>query len=331
MMRSDQTTPKTSLGKPLQVASIVKDAQETAQILWSTFGIGPFSFEDWPPQDRPEWESFYNGRPAQWRITLAFADLGSVEFELIEHIEGSSSYTEFIDRRGWGLNHLLFEVDDLDATVAALAESGVGVKMGATGRRPGTKWILADTYDLLGWAPEIRTRLPEAAGPLPPLPEHSNLQSSETAPAVNLGQPVQIGMVVEDAHRTAERLWSLFGFGPFRFTEWPWDRPDMKGTYNGRPAHFRMLLGFADLGNIQLELVEPLEGDTIYSEFLSRAGEGIHHLLFDVPDIDRVVATLAERGIGVKMSGTGLRPGTKWLYLDTYELLGWNVELRTKL
>lgn len=147
---------------------------------------------------------------------------------------------------------------------------------------------------------------------------------------IALGKPVQIGLVVRDAYRTADLMWSLFGIGPFRFVEWPLDRPDMKAIYRGNQVHYRMRLAFANLTNIEIELIQPLEGESVHTEALARHGEGLHHLLFDVPDPDTVARTMAEAGIEVAMSGTALRPGCMWMYLDTMDLLGWMVELRTK-
>ncbi len=153
----------------------------------------------------------------------------------------------------------------------------------------------------------------------------------QTAPKAILGKPVQIGFVVRDARRTAHLLSSLLGIGPFRFVDWPLDRPDMRTFYKGQQVRFRLRLAFANLPNIELELIQPLEGDNGFVEMLNTRGEGVHHLLFDVPDPAAVVRSFAEAGIGVTMSGTGLRPGTSWAHLDTVDLLGWSVELRNKL
>ncbi len=325
--------PTVHLGRPLQAAFVVRNAQRTAQALWSYFGIGPFHFEDWPPPGRHEWVSHYRGKPASWKLTLGFVDLGSLEIELIEMTRGRCGYSEFLEQRGEGMHHLLFEVDDLDATEAALAEAGIGVVMGASGRRPGTRWVVFETSRLLGWDIEVRNRLPGSANCKPIVVPHKQVDDGLFAqePAVRLGQPVQIGVVTDDARRQAEVLQSLLGIGPFRFTDWPWERADMCGLFKGEQADFSMRMGFADLGNVQMELLEPLKGESVYTEFLARRGPGLHHLLFDVPDIDAKLAKLAKLGIDVRMTGTGLREGAKWLYLDTESLVGWPVELRTKL
>ena len=108
----------------------------------------------------------------------------------------------------------------------------------------------------------------------------------EIKPTINLGKPLQIGLVVKDARRTADLLFNLLGIGPFRFVEWPTDRADMRSFYHGKPGNFRILEAFANFENIELELIEPLGGESGYSEYLADRGEGIHHILFEVSDMD---------------------------------------------
>ena len=82
------------------------------------------------------------------------------------------------------------------------------------------------------------------------------------------------------------------------------------------------------LGDVEVELIQPLEGRSGYSDFLDQTGGGIHHVLFEVSDIDPVIQELAKSGVTVLQSGTGIRPGTRWVLLDTREMLGFYVELR---
>jgi methylmalonyl-CoA/ethylmalonyl-CoA epimerase len=155
--------------------------------------------------------------------------------------------------------------------------------------------------------------------------------NEETKPKISLGKPLQIGLIVKDARRTADLLFNLFGIGPFRFIEWPTNRPDMRSFYKGEPGEFRVLEAFTNFENIELELIEPYGGESGYSEYLAERGEGIHHILFEVSDLDSAVAWFAEKGLSVKMGGTGNRPGTTWLHIDTVPLLGWSLELRNKV
>jgi hypothetical protein len=128
-------------------------------------------------------------------------------------------------------------------------------------------------------------------------------------------------------HQTTRLLNSLFGIGPFRFVEWP-DRLGSKYSYRGVDEHIRIRQGFVQLGDVEVELIQPLEGRNAYQDFLDQTGGGIHHVLFEVSDIDPVLQDLAKSGVTVLQSGTGIRPGTRWALLDTRELLGFLVELR---
>jgi methylmalonyl-CoA/ethylmalonyl-CoA epimerase len=144
---------------------------------------------------------------------------------------------------------------------------------------------------------------------------------------LELKRLVQIGVVVADRDRTTQLLTSLFGIGPFRLVEWP-NRPESKYWYRGIEEKIRLKQAFVQLGDVEVELIQPVEGHNAYQDFLDQTGGGIHHALFEVKDIDPVIEQLAKSGVGVLQSGTGIRPGTRWALLDTQQLLGFYVELR---
>jgi len=154
----------------------------------------------------------------------------------------------------------------------------------------------------------------------------SSLSSSLPA-GLQLKRLVQIGIVVADRDRTTHLLASLFGIGPFRFVEWP-DRPESKYCYRDVEEHIRIKQAFVQLGDVEVELIQPLEGRNAYQDFLDQTGGGIHHVLFEVSDIDPVIRELAKSGVNVLQSGTGIRPGTRWALMDTQKLIGFLVELR---
>jgi methylmalonyl-CoA/ethylmalonyl-CoA epimerase len=152
-----------------------------------------------------------------------------------------------------------------------------------------------------------------------PLPSVNGLQ---------LKRLVQIGIVVPDLNNTTSLLTSLFGIGPFRQVQWP-SRAEAKYQFRGVEEHIRIAQAFVQLGDIEVELIQPVEGErNAYRQFLNETGGGIHHVLFEVSDIEPVLAELAKSGVTVLQSGTGIRPGTRWALLDTQKLLGFLVELR---
>jgi Glyoxalase/Bleomycin resistance protein/Dioxygenase superfamily len=160
------------------------------------------------------------------------------------------------------------------------------------------------------------------------LEENIRSSLSVALPAgIQLKRLVQIGIVVADLNHTTKLLTSVFGIGPFRFVEWP-DRAESRYYYRGIEERIRIKQAFVQFGDVEVELIQPLEGHNGYQDFLDQTGGGIHHLLFEVPDIDPVIQELAKSGVTVLQAGTGIRPGTRWALLDTQKLLGFFVELR---
>jgi len=155
---------------------------------------------------------------------------------------------------------------------------------------------------------------------------------SEEAPLISGADLDQIGIVVKDLHGFTRQLTQLFGIGPFKVFEWPLEGVDPKATYHGQPGHFRLLLAFATVGKIQLEIVQPLEGENIYSDFLREHGPGLHHIRLTIPKFDDAVRSMKATGIENIASGTGVHVGSEWAYFDTTHVLeGVTIELRTRL
>jgi 4-hydroxyphenylpyruvate dioxygenase-like putative hemolysin len=104
----------------------------------------------------------------------------------------------------------------------------------------------------------------------------------------------QVGVVVKDLDQTMEYLSSL-GLGPFttRTVTHP------AATVHGKKVFYQVRLALSQQGPVQLELIEYEKGDTIHKEFLDEKGEGLHHILFKVRDIDATLDKFANKGIGV--------------------------------
>ena len=155
-------------------------------------------------------------------------------------------------------------------------------------------------------------------------------QGKDSEPVVELRRPVQLGIVVKDLEQATQALTSLFGIGPFRFIEWP-NREGAQYFYRGKEAHVKIRHAFVQVGPLELELIQPIEGDrNEYRDFLEQKGGGIHHLLFEVDDMDQMIRSLSEKGVGVLQAGTGIRPGTRWALLDSLAWVGFLLELRQR-
>ena len=64
-----------------------------------------------------------------------------------------------------------------------------------------------------------------------------------------------------------------------------------------------------DVGENHVELLRPLGPDTPVGKFLARKGPGLHHVAYQVPDIDRALVALGEAGLRMidEVPRTGIR------------------------
>jgi catechol 2,3-dioxygenase-like lactoylglutathione lyase family enzyme len=105
----------------------------------------------------------------------------------------------------------------------------------------------------------------------------------------------QVGVVVRNVDKAIERLSSL-GIGPFESRLLP---PDREEWYRGKPMKAEFKISMAKVGDVDLELIQPLSGDSPHKEFLETKGEGIQHVMFAVDDFDKEVARLTKKGASV--------------------------------
>ncbi|UCF71126.1 MAG: methylmalonyl-CoA epimerase [candidate division WOR-3 bacterium] len=59
------------------------------------------------------------------KVKVVMLDVGGVHVELIEPLSQDSTIQKFIEKRGEGLHHLSFEVDDLHKMIEELKKRGV--------------------------------------------------------------------------------------------------------------------------------------------------------------------------------------------------------------
>ncbi|MFW9990725.1 MAG: VOC family protein [Candidatus Odinarchaeota archaeon] len=122
----------------------------------------------------------------------------------------------------------------------------------------------------------------------------------------------QIGIVVKDMETSMKFYKKMF-------------RPDPFLTLEIGDSS-RLKLGIFQLGEVQIELIQIIKGETIHSRFLEKHGEGLHHLGFFVENLEEELALLEKGGIKVLEEGNILEAG-KYAYLDTEKLLGIVLEL----
>ena len=86
-------------------------------------------------------------------------------------------------------------------------------------------------------------------------------------------------------------------------------------TYRGQPADFVADIALSYAGDMQLELIAPVKGESIYTEFLDRSGPGLHHICVEAADINAFDAALEEQGTAVVQQGV-MPGGMRFAYVS---------------
>jgi len=143
---------------------------------------------------------------------------------------------------------------------------------------------------------------------------------------INVSELYQVCIAVDDLEKSMEHYQNTIGVGPWMtFDVDPSFISEM--TYHGQPTQYRYRAAFAMVGPMQLELVQSLEGDNVYSDFLKAHGEGVHHLgHVRVDDLDQAVQTWEEQGFPCLERGRFPGRGG-YAYMDTTKALGVMIEL----
>ena len=139
---------------------------------------------------------------------------------------------------------------------------------------------------------------------------------------------IQVGIVVKDLDQVVENYWNRCGIGPWRF--YNYGKPPLQvNIYRGQPSECRFRIALCWIGPLCIELMEPVEGESVYTEFIKKHGYGLHHLAVKVEDMPTAIAQAASVGVKILQegSGSGLDGSGHYAYLDTEETLGMIFEL----
>lgn len=121
--------------------------------------------------------------------------------------------------------------------------------------------------------------------------------------------PTQIAWVTSDLDTTETALTGLLGVRRWVRIPDVHFAPDAC-SFRGKPADFVASISLSYLGDMQLELITPVRGENIYSEFLRDHGPGLHHIGIEAGSPERFDAALAEAaGRGAEVVQRGVMPG----------------------
>ena len=143
------------LPAPSHLGIVVADLERAVRYYESFFGWGPFRAAE---MDMKAYEYHFRGRPSDARVRVASGYSGLMPVELFQAVEGESIYAEFFKKRGEGLHHLGFVVEDFAGTLATLAAEGM--EQIAHGKSPRGSFAYLETdrvggvvFEILSYSP----------------------------------------------------------------------------------------------------------------------------------------------------------------------------------
>jgi hypothetical protein len=146
---------------------------------------------------------------------------------------------------------------------------------------------------------------------------------------LNKGRTIfQIAFLTRNLERSMQAWIDNLGIGPwsvYTFTDQTVKNLKVNGKLVTEP--FKFLIGLCPVGQMEIEIIQPVYGPMIYDEYLNRRGEGLHHIKEKIADKDaeHVLAAYREKGIGVTQTGQ-FQTDIHW-YLDTEPRLDFVYEL----
>jgi methylmalonyl-CoA/ethylmalonyl-CoA epimerase len=143
--------------------------------------------------------------------------------------------------------------------------------------------------------------------------------SNDELRALNKDRKIyQIAWVTRDLDRSLRAWVEHLRVGPWRvysFTDETVKNLHVGGEPVTEPFKFRIAISW--IGDMEVEIIEPVYGPTIYQRFIDEKGEGLHHIKERIADEDMaaVVGDYADRGIAVTQTGQFFKDFH--FYLDT--------------
>ncbi|GKY89590.1 VOC family protein [Sinisalibacter aestuarii] len=128
------------------------------------------------------------------------------------------------------------------------------------------------------------------------------------------GKIMQLGYVVVDVDAAIDHWAGVLGVGPFFVSR---RVPYAEVSYRGQPCDAEIAVALASHRGMQIEIIQQVAGGrSMFTDFIDRAGGGLHHVCALTDDLEADLASWKMRGVDVLMGGT-TTAGIPFAYLDT--------------
>lgn len=130
------------------------------------------------------------------------------------------------------------------------------------------------------------------------------------------GDIIQIAHLVANLDDAMEHYYHVFNIGPWDvYTYGPHNIKN--SLYRGKPAEHVYKIAVCWVNGVQMELMQPISGYSIYNEYIEKHGYGLHHMKLFFQDCNQAIAAYENHGYQVVQSGN--IGDDVFYYLDTEE------------
>lgn len=134
----------------------------------------------------------------------------------------------------------------------------------------------------------------------------------------------QVGIIVSDIEVRARAWADMLGLPVPEIIVT--DTLDKARTeYRGQPSTAQAKLAFFHLGQVDLELIEPIGEPSTWKDQLDGHGDSLHHIAFQIKGMQNKLAYLDAKGAPLIQRGE--YTGGRYAYVDAVAQLGTIVEL----
>jgi methylmalonyl-CoA/ethylmalonyl-CoA epimerase len=134
----------------------------------------------------------------------------------------------------------------------------------------------------------------------------------------------QVGIIVQDIEAKAQAWAEVLGLPvpEIMITD---IHERAQTEYYGKPSSARAKQAFFHLGQVELELIEPVGKPSTWQDQLAEHGDSLHHIAFEIEGMSEQVAYLEAKGLQLVQRGE--YPGGRYAYVNGNAQLGAILEL----
>lgn len=138
----------------------------------------------------------------------------------------------------------------------------------------------------------------------------------------------QICVVTENYQETIKFLTERFQWGPWSIGVDAYEGTGEKDERGIAADGWSMYFGVTTIGEMEIEIIQPIYGLPIFESFLRERGTGIHHFKESIRNLDELNTRVSEfKELGNETCFSGTYKDEHYIYFDSYKDIGSYLEM----